>query len=147
VDGPSKKDARRGRAAAYNVVPTSTGAALASALTLPQLDGVFDGMAFRVPTLAGSVSDIVAVLKEDVDENDVNKAFEEAEEGELKDILKATSEPLVSHDILGSCYSAIVQTDLTKVTGGNLIKAVGWYDNEWGYSHRVVDLALYMNKL
>ncbi|MDZ7612216.1 MAG: type I glyceraldehyde-3-phosphate dehydrogenase [Candidatus Moranbacteria bacterium] len=144
VDGPSKKDFRRGRAAAYNVVPTSTGAALASALTLPQLDGIFDGMAYRVPTLAGSVSDIVAVLKEDAKEEEINKAFREAEEGSLKDILKTSDEPLVSHDILGSYYSVIVQTDLTKVTGGNLVKAVGWYDNEWGYSARVIDLALKM---
>ncbi|MFO7807228.1 MAG: type I glyceraldehyde-3-phosphate dehydrogenase [Candidatus Moraniibacteriota bacterium] len=147
VDGPSKKDARRGRAAAYNVVPTSTGAAQASALTLPQLDGIFDGMAFRVPTLAGSVSDIVAVLRGEVTEGEINQAFEEAEENNLKDVLKTSSEPLVSHDILGSSYSTIVQTDLTKVTGGNLVKVVGWYDNEWGYSARVIDLALYMNNL
>lgn len=101
-------------------------------------------MAYRVPTLAGSVSDIVAVLKEDAKEEEINKAFREAEEGSLKDILKTSDEPLVSHDILGSYYSVIVQTDLTKVTGGNLVKAVGWYDNEWGYSARVIDLALKM---
>ncbi|MFW5885256.1 MAG: type I glyceraldehyde-3-phosphate dehydrogenase [Patescibacteria group bacterium] len=144
VDGPSGKDLRRGRAAAYNVVPTSTGAAKAAALTMPQLDNVFDGMAYRVPTLAGSVSDIVAVLKKDATEEEINQAFQEAESGELKDVLKTSQEPLVSHDILGSHYSAIVQTDLTKVIGGNLVKVVGWYDNEWGYSARMIDLALKM---
>jgi glyceraldehyde 3-phosphate dehydrogenase len=144
VDGPSGKDLRRGRAAAYNVVPTSTGAAKAAALTMPQLEDVFDGMAYRVPTLAGSASDIVAVLKKDASEEEVNQAFREAESGQLKDVLKTSQEPLVSHDILGSHYSAIVQTDLTKVVGGNLVKAVGWYDNEWGYSARMIDLALKM---
>jgi glyceraldehyde-3-phosphate dehydrogenase/erythrose-4-phosphate dehydrogenase len=101
-------------------------------------------MAYRVPTLAGSASDIVAVLKKDASEEEVNQAFREAESGQLKDVLKTSQEPLVSHDILGSHYSAIVQTDLTKVVGGNLVKAVGWYDNEWGYSARMIDLALKM---
>jgi len=144
VDGPAKKDPRRGRAAACNVVPTSTGAAKASGLVIPELKGSFDGMAYRVPTPSGSISDVVAVLKKEVNEEEVNKAFEEAEQGSQKNILKTSSEPLVSSDILASNYSVVVQTDLTKVMGGNLVKVVGLYDNEWGYSCRVVDLALKM---
>ncbi len=145
VDGPSKKDMRRGRAAACNVVPTSTGAALAATLVVPELKGVFDGMAYRVPTPAGSISDVVVLLKKDVTKEEITQAFEEAEAGSMKNILQATTEPLVSSDILRSTYSVIVPTDLIKVVGGNLVKVVGWYDNEWGYSERVIDLALKMN--
>jgi glyceraldehyde 3-phosphate dehydrogenase len=141
VDGPAKKDFGRGRAAAYNVVPTSTGAAVATALTIPELKGIFDGMAFRVPTLVGSVSDITVVLKKEVTEDEVNQAFQKAEQNELKDVLKTTKVPLVSSDIIGSQYSTVIPLDLTKVAGGNLVKVVGWYDNEWGYSCRMIDLA------
>lgn len=140
--GPAKKDVRRGRAAALNIIPASTGAAVAAGKTMPQLNGIFDGMAFRVPTAVGSVSDIVAVLKKDVTKEEINEAFEIAAQGELNGILRATDEPLVSHDIVGSSYSVIVQTELTNVVGGNLVKIVGWYDNEWGYSTRLVDLAV-----
>jgi len=146
VDGPNKKDVRRGRTAACNVVPTSTGAAIASALVVPALKGIFDGMAYRVPTPSGSISDVVVVLKENVTKEQIKIAFNEAGEGSMKNILKATEEPLVSSDILGSEYSVIVQTDLIKVVGGNLVKIVGWYDNEWGYSCRMIDLALKMNQ-
>jgi len=141
IDGPNKKDLRRGRAAACNIVPASTGAAIATSLALPQLKNIFDGMAYRVPTPAGSISDVVVVLKKETTPEEISKAFQEAAAGSMKGVLKTTEEPLVSSDILGSFYSVIVQNDLTKVIGGNLVKVVGWYDNEWGYSCRVIDLA------
>jgi glyceraldehyde 3-phosphate dehydrogenase len=144
VDSPAKKDFRRGRAAACNVVPTSTGAAKASGLVVPSLKGNFDGMAYRVPTPSGSTSDVVVVLKKDVTEEEINKAFEKAEQASMEGILKTTSEPLVSSDILSSNYSVVIPKDLTKVIGGNLVKVVGFYDNEWGYSCRVIDLAIKM---
>ncbi len=144
IDGPAKKDMRRGRAAACNVVPTSTGAAIAATLVVPQLKDKFDGMALRVPTPAGSISDVVVLLKKDATKEEITKAFQEAESSSMKNILKTSDEPLVSSDILGNKYSVIVQTDLIKVVGGTLVKIVGWYDNEWGYSERVIDLALKM---
>lgn len=148
VDGPGgKKDMRRGRAAAQNTVPSTTGAAIAATLVLPSLKDKFDGMAFRVPTLVGSVSDVVAVLKKEVTKEELNNVFEKAEQNELKNILKTTDEPLVSSDIVGDAHSAIVQTDLTNVVGGNLVKVVGWYDNEWGYSNRLAELASMFGKL
>ncbi len=148
VDGPGgKKDMRRGRAAAQNVVPSTTGAAVAATLVLPSLKDKFDGMAFRVPTLVGSVSDVVAVLKKEATKDEINNAFEKAEQNELKNILKTTDEPLVSSDIVGDAHSAIVQTDLTNVVGGNLVKVVGWYDNEWGYSNRLAEIVSMFGKL
>lgn len=141
VDGPAKKDVRRGRAAAHNIVPSSTGAAIAAAEVVPALKGKFDGMAYRVPTIDGSVSDVVVVLKKDVTEDEVNKSFRDAADGDLKGIMDVTEEPLVSHDIIGNPYSVTIQAEQTKVTSGNMIKVVGWYDNEWGYSNRLVDLA------
>jgi len=142
VDGPGgKKDMRRGRAAAMNVVPSTTGAAVAATLTLPQLKGKFDGMAFRVPTLVGSISDVVILSKKETTAEEVNDAFKKAAEGELKGIMEVTEEALVSHDIVGNPHSVIMQLDLTNVVSGNMIKAVGWYDNEWGYSNRLVELA------
>lgn len=142
IDGPSKKKLREGRAAALNIIPSTTGAAIAAGKTIPALNGVFDGMAFRVPTAVGSVSDIVAVLKKDVTVDEVNEAFEEAAKGHMNGVMLVTDEPLVSHDIVGSSYSVIVQKELTKVVAGNMVKVVGWYDNEWGYSTRLVDLAV-----
>lgn len=142
IDGPSKKDFREGRAAALNIIPSTTGAAKAAAKTIPALKGIFDGMSFRVPTAVGSVSDIVALLKKDVTVEEVNEALEDAAKGSMNGIMLVTDEPLVSHDIVGSSYSVIVQKELTSVVGGNLIKVVGWYDNEWGYSTRLVDLAV-----
>ena len=141
VDGPAKKDVRRGRAAAQNIVPSTTGAAKAAAKTLPQLQGIFDGMAFRVPTLVGSVSDMVTLLKNDVSAEDINKAFKNAADGEMKGIMQVTEEALVSHDIIGNPHSCIVDITLTKVVDGNLVKTIGWYDNEWGYSNRLIELA------
>ena len=145
VDAPAKKDFRRGRAAACNVVPTSTGAAKAAGLVVPEIKGNFDGMAYRVPTPSGSISDVVTVLKKEVTEEEINQAFEEFENGSMQGILKTTIEPLVSSDILASNYSVVIPKDLTKVMGGNLVKVVGFYDNEWGYSCRVIDLAILMS--
>jgi glyceraldehyde 3-phosphate dehydrogenase len=140
VDG-SHKDFRRGRAAAQNIVPTSTGAAIATTKTLPQLKDKFDGMAFRVPTLDGSLTDVVALLKDDVTESEVNEVLTRSASSEMQGIIQTTAEPLVLRDIIGNPHSSIVQTDLTKVIGGNLVKVIVWYDNEWGYSNRLVELA------
>lgn len=135
------KDHRKGRAAAQSIIPSSTGAAIATELVIPEISGNFDGMAYRVPTLVGSASDLTVVVKKDVTEDEINNAFREAEKNEFKGLVQATDEELVSHDIVGNPHSSIVQTDLTKVVGGNLVKVVGWYDNEWGYSNRLVELA------
>lgn len=141
VDSPAKKDFRRGRTAGQNIIPTSTGAAEATTLVIPELKGNFDGMAFRVPTPVGSVSDIVCLLKKEVTAEEVNEALKIASEGELEGILSYSEDPLVSTDILENPNSSIVQGDLTLVSGGNMVKVVAWYDNEWGYSNRLVDLA------
>jgi len=146
VDRDDKKDKRRGRAAAQNVIPTSTGAAKATALVIPSVAGSFDGMAYRVPTIVGSASDLTVVLKKDTTEDEVNSVFEKASRENMKGIIQFTEEALVSHDILGNPFSCIFQKDLTKVVGGNLIKVVGWYDNEWGYSNRLVELAVLLAK-
>jgi len=147
VDGGGQKDRRRGRAAAQNVIPTSTGAARATALVIPDVEGNFNGMAYRVPTLVGSASDLTVVLKKNATEEEINSAFEEAEKNELRGIIQVTDEALVSHDIVGNPYSSIVQKDLTKVVGGNLAKVVGWYDNEWGYSNRLIDMVKHIANL
>jgi glyceraldehyde 3-phosphate dehydrogenase len=142
VDGPSK-DMRRARAADYNIIPTTTGAAIATTKVVDGLEGIFDGMAVRVPVLAGSLSDITLVLSKDVTEEDVVEAFLEAVKNSRYDgIVKATHEPLVSSDIVGSSFSSIVDLTMIKVVGGNLVKVLAWYDNEWGYSCRLVDMAL-----
>jgi glyceraldehyde 3-phosphate dehydrogenase len=144
VDGPSKKDWRRGRAAAQNIVPSTTGAAIAATKTLPQLKGIFDGMAYRVPTMVGSISDLTAVLKKETTVEEVQNAFREKAKESLKGIMAVTEVPLVSHDIIGNSHSCIVQLDLIKVISKTLVKVVGWYDNEWGYSNRLVELAVYL---
>jgi len=145
VDRPDEKDYRRGRSGAENIIPTSTGAAIATTLVLPNLKGNFDGMALRVPTPVGSISDITCLLKKDVSVDEINKALFEASQGDLKGILQFTEEALVSSDIIKNPHSTIVQGELTKVVGGNLVKVIGWYDNEWGYSNRLVEMAEYFN--
>ncbi len=140
------KDLRRARAAALNMIPTSTGAAKAIGLVLPELKGKLDGYAMRVPTPDVSVVDLVAVLKKDATAEEVNAALKEAAEGPLKGILAYTEDPVVSSDMLNNPNSSIVDADLTKVIGGNLLKVVAWYDNEWGYSNRVVDLVAFLGK-
>jgi glyceraldehyde 3-phosphate dehydrogenase len=141
VDGPHS-DPRRARAAAINIVPTSTGAARATGLVLQSMNGLLDGTSLRVPVPTGSITDFVGVLKQDVTVDEVNAAFKAAAtEGPLVGILEYSEEPLVSTDIVGSPYSSIFDSGLTMAMG-NLIKVLSWYDNEAGYSNRLVDLAL-----
>lgn len=140
-DGPHK-DLRRARAAAENIVPTSTGAASATAEVIPDLAGSFDGLALRVPVLVSSLSDITIVLKKNVTKEEVNQAFVEAAKTErFAGVLTTTTEPLVSSDFRGNTYSATVDLSLTNVVGGNLVKVVAWYDNEVGYANRLVEMA------
>ncbi len=136
------KDLRRARAAALSIIPTTTGAAKAIGLVIPELEGKLDGLSLRVPTPDGSINDLVAVLKRDVTKEEVNRAFQEAAKGKLKGILEYTEEPIVSADIIGNSHSAIVDGLSTNVIGkkGNLVKVMAWYDNEWGFSCRMVDL-------
>lgn len=138
VDGPHK-DLRRARAAAYNVVPTTTGAAKAVGLVLPHLDGKLDGGAIRVPVPDGSLTDFTAIVNEEVSEDQVKDAFRDAANGALKGILEYTEEEYVSSDIIGNPHSCIFDSKSTKANG-NLVKVVGWYDNEAGYSARTADL-------
>ena len=133
------KDLRRARAAALNIIPTTTGAAKATALVLPSLKGRFDGMALRVPTPTGSISDITALLKREVTAEEVNAALKAAAEGPLKGILAYTEDEIVLRDIVMDPHSSIVDGKLTKAIG-NLVKVFAWYDNEWGFSNRVADL-------
>ncbi len=142
IDAPHK-DLRRARAAAANIIPTTTGAAIAATETIPKLKGKFDGMAFRVPVINGSVTDFVFLTKKKVTVDQVNAAFvKAAKTPRFKKILEVTDEPLVSSDIVGNAASAIVNTDLTMVVDGNMVKVVAWYDNEWGYSSRLAEMAL-----
>ncbi|MBT5856079.1 type I glyceraldehyde-3-phosphate dehydrogenase [bacterium] len=132
-------DLRRARAAAVSIIPTSTGAARAVGLVLPELKGKLDGMAMRVPTPDGSIVDLVATLDKEVTKEDINAAFKAAAEGPMKGVLEYSEEPLVSIDIVGNSHSSIIDGLSTSVIG-NLVKVVSWYDNEYGYSNRVVDL-------
>jgi glyceraldehyde 3-phosphate dehydrogenase len=140
------KDLRRARAAAINMIPTTTGAAKAIGLVLPELKGKLDGYAMRVPTPNVSVVDLVAVLQKSATTEEVNAALKKAAEGPLKGILAYTEDPVVSTDMMRNPNSSIVDSDLTKVIGGNLAKVVAWYDNEWGYSMRVIDLIEFLGK-
>lgn len=142
VDSP-KKDLREGRAAAENIVPTSTGAAIAVALTIPSLKGHFDGLSIRVPVPTVSLSDMTFLLKKNVTIDEVNAAILAAiKTPRFAQIVGATDEPLVSSDFIGDPHSAIVDLSLTNVVDGNLVKVVAWYDNEWGYSHSLVELCV-----
>jgi len=134
------KDLRRARSAALSIIPTSTGAAKAVGKIIPELKGKLDGFAMRVPVPDGSIVDFVATLKKDVTANDVNSAMKQAAEGPMKGILEYCDEPIVSQDIIGNPHSCIFDPALTYVMGGNMVKVVGWYDNEWGYSMRVIDI-------
>ncbi|MFJ5964531.1 MULTISPECIES: type I glyceraldehyde-3-phosphate dehydrogenase [unclassified Bacillus (in: firmicutes)] len=140
------KDYRRARAAAENIIPTSTGAAKAVSLVLPELKGKLNGGAMRVPTPNVSLVDLVAELNQDVTVEDVNAALKEAAEGELKGILGYSEEPLVSSDYNGNANSSTIDALSTMVMEGSMVKVISWYDNESGYSHRVVDLAAYIAK-
>ncbi|MAT40485.1 MAG: type I glyceraldehyde-3-phosphate dehydrogenase [Ectothiorhodospiraceae bacterium] len=134
-------DLRRARAAATNIIPTTTGAAKAVGKVIPELNGALDGMALRVPTPDGSITDFVATLKKDVTVDEVNMAMKNASEGRMKGILEYCTDPVVSSDIIGNTHSSIYDVENTMVMG-NLVKVVSWYDNEYGYSCRVVDLLM-----
>ena len=134
------KDLRRARTAGVNIIPTSTGAARALALVIPELKGRFDGMSLRVPTVTVSVVDFVATLRKETSREEVNEAFKQAAAGPLKGILEYSDEPLVSMDFRGDPHSSIIDGLSTMVEGGNLVKVLAWYDNEWGYSCRIADL-------
>lgn len=141
-DGPHR-DLRRARNAATNIVPTTTGAAIATTEAIPRLKNKFDGVALRIPVPVGSISDVTAVLRHSVTVEHLNDIFEQAaSHPKWRGILATTNEPLVSSDIIGRPESVIVDLSLTRVVGGNLVKVFGWYDNEWGYSERLVDQAL-----
>ena len=140
LDAPAK-DLREARSAAENIVPTTTGAAIATAKVIPSLVGKFDGLSVRVPTAVVSLSDITAVLKRDTTKEEINEVFKRAAADPFyQGILTVTEEPLVSTDFKGNSHSSIVDLELTNVVGGNLIKVVAWYDNEWGYSNRLVEI-------
>jgi glyceraldehyde 3-phosphate dehydrogenase (phosphorylating) len=139
-------DLRRARAAAMSMIPTSTGAAKATALVIPEVEGKLDGMAIRVPTPDVSVVDLVAELEKETTAEDVNAAFRAASEGPLQGILGFADEPLVSVDFTGNSNSSIVDADSTSVMEGRMVKVLSWYDNEWGYSSRVVDLVRYVGE-
>lgn len=139
------KDLRRARAAATNIIPTSTGAAKAIGLVLPELKGKLDGYALRVPVPTGSITDLTVELSKETTAAEVNAAMKSASEGPLKGILKYTEDPIVSTDIVTDSHSCIFDAGITKVIG-NQAKVAGWYDNEWGYSNRLVDLMTYIGK-
>ncbi|MDD5086588.1 MAG: type I glyceraldehyde-3-phosphate dehydrogenase [Candidatus Nanoarchaeia archaeon] len=132
------KDLRRARAAGMSIIPTTTGAAKAVTLTIPELKGKLDGMAMRVPVPDGSITDFVATLKKQTTAEEINRVFKSAAKNKLKNILEYTEEPIVSIDIVGNSHSSIFDAQSTKVSG-NLVKVVSWYDNEWGYSNRMAD--------
>ncbi|MEE9474106.1 MAG: hypothetical protein V3V36_00375, partial [Candidatus Hydrothermarchaeaceae archaeon] len=140
------KDLRRARAAAVNIIPSTTGAARAISLVIPELEGKLDGMALRVPIPNGSITDFTVKLDTDVTKDDINAAMKHAAENELKGILQYTEEPIVSSDIIGNPHSSILDGPLTNVVGGkgNFAKVLAWYDNEWGFSCRMVDLMKYI---
>ena len=144
VDGPHS-DLRRARGAAINIVPTSTGAARATSLVLESMKGKLDGTSLRVPVPTGSITDFVANLKKPASVEEINAAFKTAASGPLKGILEYTDAPIVSSDIVTNSHSCIFDSDLT-MSMGSLVKVLGWYDNEWGYSNRLVDLALHVTK-
>lgn len=140
VDGPNKKDFREGRAAAQNIVPSSTGAAIAVTKAFTKLAGLFDGISMRVPVPAGSIVDITFISKKDTTAEEVNEILKKASQDKRwVNIFTVTEEDLVSSDILGSKYSSIADLKMTRVVGGNLVKVMGWYDNEMGYTYTLVD--------
>lgn len=142
----SHQDLRRARAASENIIPTSTGASKATIKTIPELAGKLEGLAIRVPTLVGSLIDLVVTLEKNVNADEINQAFIKAGSSNLKGILGTTNEPLVSSDIIGSSYSTVVDLSLTKVINGNLAKIIAWYDNEWTASKRLIETAIYIGE-
>jgi len=148
VDAPDKKDFRRGRAAAQNIVPASTGAAKATAKSLPRYEGIFDGIAIRVPVPSGSIIDFTFLSKKKTSVEEINGILKEAASLEKwKEVLKVSEEPLVSSDIIGQPYGSIVDLSSTRVVDGDMVKVLSWYDNEWGYSHTLLMHAIKVGKL
>ncbi len=147
VDGPHK-DLRRARAAAINIVPTTTGAAIAATKTVPELKDKFDGLAIRVPVVVGSLADFTFLIKKNTDKEEVNKIIQETIKSDeiLSKIILPSYEPIVSTDVIGTNYSTIIDLSLTQVVDGDMIKIIAWYDNEWGYTNRLVEMAAYINK-
>ncbi|MEX0652027.1 MAG: type I glyceraldehyde-3-phosphate dehydrogenase [Candidatus Paceibacterota bacterium] len=139
VDSPNAKDFRKGRAAAQNIIPTSTGAAIATTKAIPSLEGNFDGIAIRVPVVAGSIVDITFIAKRDVTPEEINEILTKASQEERwKGVFSVTTEPIVSSDILGNTHASIADLSMTRVVGGNLVKVLSWYDNEMGYTSALV---------
>ncbi len=136
------KDYRRARTAAQNIIPTSTGATKAAAEAIPTLKGIFNGLAIRVPVPVGSLSDFTFLLKRETTEDEVNGLLKAAAEGSLKGIMEATTDPIVSSDIVGNPHSCIVDLSLTQIVGGNMLKIIAWYDNEYGYANRLIEQTL-----
>ncbi|HEY9583610.1 MAG TPA: glyceraldehyde 3-phosphate dehydrogenase NAD-binding domain-containing protein [Candidatus Paceibacterota bacterium] len=148
VDGPSKKDLREGRAAAQNIVPSSTGAAIAVTKAMPHLSGLFDGISIRVPVVVGSIVDITFISKKNTTAEEVNKILKKAAgEARWKGIFTVTEEALVSSDIKGNSYASIADLAFTRVVGGNLVKVLAWYDNEMGYTHTLVEHVIKAGRL
>lgn len=141
------KDIRRARAAAINIIPTTTGAAKAIGEVIPSLKGKLDGLAMRVPVPDGSVTDLVVMLAKEVDRDAINAAMKTAAEGDLKGILEYCGDPIVSSDIIGNPHSSIFDSALTYVIDKRMAKVISWYDNEWGFSNRMVDLIELMSRL
>ncbi len=140
VDGPSKKDLREGRAAAQNIVPSSTGAAIAVTKAFPELEGLFDGISIRVPVPAGSIVDVTFISKKETSAEEVNATLTKAsQDAHWSKLFAVTNEPLVSSDILGNAHASIADLAMTRVVGGNLVKVMAWYDNEMGYTHTLVE--------
>ena len=144
VDGPNKKDPRRGRAAALNISPATTGAAIAVTKVFPELEGKFDGMAFRVPSPNVSIIDLVVKFRQNVTIEKINSFLINSAKGELRGVLDTENRPLVSTDFVGNKHSSIVDLEQTMVIGNDMGKIVAWYDNEWGYSERLIDLAVFV---
>ena len=139
VDGPDGKNLRRGRAAGANIVPATTGAAIATTKALPELEGKFDGIALRVPVILGSIADITFIAKKDTSVDEINKILEDASKEERwQGVFSVTYEPIVSSDIVGNTHGAVVDLSFTKVVGGNLVKVLSWYDNEAGYANTLL---------
>jgi glyceraldehyde 3-phosphate dehydrogenase len=148
VDGPATKDFRRGRAAAANIVPSTTGAAESVIKSLPSLEGLFDGIAMRVPVITGSILDFTFLAKKKTSVEEINGIFQKAaKEPRWDKILAVTEDPLVSSDIVGSTYASIVDLSMTRVVDGDLVKVLSWYDNEWGYSYTLVEHVARVGKL
>ncbi|MFP4016452.1 MAG: type I glyceraldehyde-3-phosphate dehydrogenase, partial [Halanaerobiales bacterium] len=145
LDAPGNmKKITRSRAAAINMVPTTTGAAKAVSLVIPELEGKFHGMAVRVPTPTGSLVDLTVNLENDTTEEEINAAMKEAAEGAMKGVLMYNEDPIVLSDIQGNAHTSVFDANYTSVLGGNMVKVLSWYDNEWGYSQKIVDTAIYL---